>query len=274
MRRPVLIAALVAVLVIAVAIGGYEAWQAAKSHFRSDSCSVTGYTVDTDQAAVASAMVGAVTKFPVKLPERASVLAIAAALQESKLTNIPPGQGDRDSVGVLQQRPSQGWGHGKAAPLTNVTEATTEFLEHLIDVPNWPTLPLAKAVQAVQISADGSLYSQHEPEAQALADALQGTKPAGISCSFDKPTQVAAPSVVATQARTQLGLTTPVAAGSTVRVPGAHWQTAAWFVANANRLGIDRVDYDGRSWTRAKGWQTAAASSPTVVVATMYQKAN
>ena len=54
----------------------------------------------------------------------------------------------------------------------------------------------------------------------------------------------------------------------TVSVPGAAWQTAAWFVANAYRLGIDQVGYGGKQWTRANGWH-AAATPTTAVTATM-----
>jgi hypothetical protein len=261
-----------AVAIIAIA-GGFvlkAVWKTAKSALASNSCTIGAYDLDTDQAAVASTMVGAVTKYRVRLPERATVLALAAALQESKLRNLAPGAGDRDSVGVLQQRPSQGWGGGSAATLTNVGEATKEFLDALVRIPHWRTLPLADAVQAVQISADGSAYAQHEPEARALADALQGIRPAAISCSFDKPSVVAPAATVAQQAGAQLGIDTPRAVGShLVRVPGAGWQTAAWFIANADRLGIERVAYAGRSWTRAGGWQTAPASR-AAVVATMY----
>src|SRR5579864_4479187 len=67
----------------------------------AEHCTVGDYDLDTDQAAVASTMVGVVTSRG--LPERAAVLALAAALQESKLQNLPPNAGDRDSVGVLQQ---------------------------------------------------------------------------------------------------------------------------------------------------------------------------
>jgi hypothetical protein len=265
----------------AVVIGGVYGWRAlwrtAKDHFSSDTCTIGAYDLDPDQAAVASTMVGAVTKYRITLPERASVLALAAALQESKLTNLAPGAGDRDSVGVLQQRPSQDWGKVAGQPdtladrarrLNDVGEATKEFLDKLVQVPNWQKLPLAEAVQAVQISADGSAYAQHEQEAQALADALRGVQPAAISCSFDKPTKVASSTTVATQVAAQLGLDTPTAVGRTVRVPGARWQTAAWFVANADRLGIEEVAYDGKAWTRADGWKSAPASA-AVVVATM-----
>ena len=268
--------ALGVVAVLAIAIGGGFAlraiWTSAKSHFASDDCTIGDYDLSTDQAAVASTMVGAVTKYRIKLPERATVLVLAAGLQESKLTNLAPGEGDRDSVGVLQQRPSQGWGGGSAARLTDVGEATKEFLDKLVEVPHWQTLPLAEAVQDVQISADGSLYAQHEAEAQALADALQGRTPAGITCSFGKPTKVASAATVAQQAGSQLGIDTPTAADlRTVRVPGAAWQTAAWFVANADRLGIDQVAYDRRQWTRSDGWKKSTAPV-TAVVASMYVK--
>jgi hypothetical protein len=268
--RFLLVLAAIVVVAVVGGIGLRALWSTTSSHFNAEDCTVGDYEISTDQAAVASTMVGAVTKYRLRLPERATVLVLAAGLQESKLTNIPPGEGDRDSVGVLQQRPSQGWGGGDAAKLTDVGEATTEFLDALVKVPNWQTMPLAEAVQAVQISADGSLYAQHEPEAKALADALQGHKPAGISCSFDEPTKVASSTTVATQAGEQLGITTPRAAGAlTVRVPGAAWQTVAWFVANADRLGIEQVDYNQHRWTRSDGWKKS--SSPgTAVVATLH----
>jgi hypothetical protein len=274
----------IAVLVVAVAVGGAfgikALWNAAKSQFTADTCTVGPYSLDPDQAAVASTMVGAVTKYRTRLPERATVLALAAALQESKLRNLAPDQGDRDSVGVLQQRPSQGWGKVDGQPdsisdrarrLTDVGFATTSFLDALVRVPHWQRLPLAEAVQDVQISADGSAYAQHEPEAKALADALQGRKPAAISCSFRKPTKVAPSSVVAKQAGDQLGIDTPTAIGHTVRVPGARWQTVAWFVANADRLGIETVGYNHRRWTRSDGW-TRSTDSEAAVTATMYEK--
>ncbi|HKC27373.1 MAG TPA: hypothetical protein VKB75_05130 [Jatrophihabitans sp.] len=262
-----------AVLAIAVAgaFGLRALWNTAKSNLSADVCSVGPYDLDPTQAVVAATMVGAVTKYRIHLPERAAVLVLAAALQESKLTNLAPGDGDRDSVGVLQQRPSQGWGGGSAARLTDVGEATTEFLDALMKIPHWRTMPLADAIQAVQISADGSAYAQHEQEAQALADALQGVRPAGITCSFQKPTKVATSSVVAQQASTELGISTPRATSAhVVRAAGARWQTAAWFVANADRLGIERVAYQGKVWTRTDGWKPAPAASGAAVVATLY----
>jgi hypothetical protein len=265
------------VIVLAVAIvaiaGGYglkQLWNSAKKHFAGDSCTIGDYQIDTEQASVAATMVGAVTKYRITLPEHATVLVLAAALQESKLRNLGPGEGDRDSVGVLQQRPSQGWGGGDPDALTDVGEATKEFLDALMKVPRWRTIPLAEAVQAVQISADGSAYAQHQVEAQELADALQGIKPAAVTCDFETPTVVASAKKVAEQAGYELGIDTPKAVGPrTVRVPGAHWQTVAWFIANGNRLGIEQVAYDGKVWTRTDGWESGDATNKAVV-ATMY----
>ena len=273
-RARLSVTALVAVLIVALAVVWVpRLWRTAKSHLTADVCTVQGYDLDPDQASVAATMIGEVTQFRIPLPFRASVLVLMAGLQESKLTNLAPGDGDRDSVGVLQQRPSQGWGGGKASTLTDVGEATREFLEALVKVQNWQTMAPADAIQAVQISADGSAYAQHQSEATALATALQGREAAGISCSFDKPTEVAPSATVAQQARKQLGITTPTADGPAVRVPGAHWQTVAWFVANADRLGIEQVDYAGHTWTRTGGWKTSRAAS-AAVVATMYALRN
>ena len=156
------------------------------------------------------------------------------------------------------------------AALTDVGEATREFLAALVAVPKWQAVAPADAIQAVQISADGSAYAQHQPEATVLAAAFQGRTPAGVSCDFDAPTVVATPQRVAQLAGSELGIDTPAANGNTVSVPGAHWQTAAWFVANADRLGIEQVHYDGHRWTRTTGWNRATATS-RAVVATMYR---
>ena len=271
-RRVVVIATVATVTIVAIAayFGGRALWQSAKS-VTYPHCTVGAYEVDTSQASVAATMVGAVTRFSPALPERAAVLVLAAGLQESKLRNLGPGEGDRDSVGVLQQRPSQGWGGGDPAKLNDVFEATTEFLNHLIKVHNWQQLPLAEAVQAVQISADGSAYAPHEAEAQALADALMGQVPAAINCQFDSPTTVSSTSTVAQQLSKDLPVNAPTTTAGEVRVAGAHWQTTAWLVANADRLGIDRVAYDHRTWSRAHGWRADGTASAAEVVATMAQ---
>lgn len=262
-RRTVIVVT-VAVLALVGAAAGLGSWLWSNKSSVEAGCTVNGYRLDTGQASVAAQMVGEVTRFRPQLPDRAAVLVLAAGLQESKLQNLLPGEGDRDSVGVLQQRPSQGWGGGDAAKLNDVSEATREFLSALVQHKGWQHRPLAQAINDVQISAYESLYAQWEDEARAFANALLGNRPAAMNCTFEPPTLVASPRKVIDRLRAQLDVPRPSATGRTIRVPARHrkaWQTTAWFVANADMLGIDSVAYRGRSWSRADGWGHARASA-------------
>lgn len=109
------------------------------------------------------------------LPARASVIALATAMRESSLRNL--GYGDRDSLGLFQQRPSQGW--GTAAEIMDPVHATGSFLDRLVRVPGWQTLPLTAAADAVQHSAFPDAYAEYEGAAQQLADAF------GQACTLD-----------------------------------------------------------------------------------------
>ena len=195
-------------------------------------------------------------------------MALATALQESGLRNLPAGQGDRDSVGVLQQRPSQGW--GKASDLSDPEYATGAFLDRLVKFGDWRTADPATIIQRIQVSADGSLYAQHQLQAQAMADVLTGKTQRGIQCSFAAATVVADGSTVAAQVRSDLKVDKPTVSGSRITVTGASWTTASWFVANADRLGIDEVQCDGAQWRRGKNWRTYAKASTSDVVAILH----
>lgn len=266
-RRLSIVAVTVVVVIAAIGFGVHRLVDDLGKPSAGESCQAGAYTISTDQAAVASTMVGVVLQRG--LPERAAVLALAAALQESKLRNLPSGAGDRDSVGVLQQRPSQGW--GTIAQLSDLHFATGAFLDALVKVPDWQTKPLADAIQAVQISADGSAYAPHEGEAQALADALTGKTPAGLTCTFPVPTEVASTASVAGELATDLPVNQPTTNGQTVQIAGASWATTAWCIANADRLGIDSVAYDQKQWTRAKGWQDDPSAGSDAVLVTMHK---
>ena len=102
------------------------------------------------------------------LPRRAVVIALATAQQESRLRNLD--YGDRDSLGLFQQRPSQGW--GTPAQVTDPAYAAGEFYERLVQVPGWRTGRLTEVAQAVQRSGFPELYQQWEPMARTLASAL------------------------------------------------------------------------------------------------------
>lgn len=98
------------------------------------------------------------------LPRRAAVIAMSTAIVESQLRNL--GHGDRDSLGLFQQRPSQGW--GTPQQIMNPAQSAGKFYDHLIVLPGWATMPAGAAAQAVQRSAFPDAYAPREPAAEAL----------------------------------------------------------------------------------------------------------
>ena len=111
------------------------------------------------------------------VPPRGWIIALATAMQESSLRNLPGG--DRDSVGLFQQRPSQGW--GTVEQLRKPEYAANAFYQRLLEVPDWWQLPLAEAAQAVQRSAFPDAYAQWEADARNLAAAITGTTSQGLT---------------------------------------------------------------------------------------------
>lgn len=112
------------------------------------------------------------------LPHHAVTVALAAALQESQLRNLPGG--DRDSVGLFQQRPSQGW--GTPAQLKDPRYAAAAFYRALGRVSGWPTMSVTDAAQRVQRSATPEAYANWEAEARVLARILTREVPETIAC--------------------------------------------------------------------------------------------
>lgn len=191
------------------------------------------------------------------LPDHAVTIALATALQESKLQNLPGG--DRDSVGLFQQRPSQGW--GPAGRLRDPRYATARFYAKLVTVPGWRTLPVTEAAQQVQLSAAPDAYGDWEPQARTIAAALTGETPAAFTCRFtDRGTAAREPLAEAMSAElgpARLGTAVPVAAG---------WTTAGWLVAHADAYRIDSVSFGGRVWTRATAaWRADPKAARSVV---------
>jgi peptidoglycan DL-endopeptidase CwlO len=106
-------------------------------------------------------------------PPRAWLVALATAMQESTLNNI--NYGDRDSLGLFQQRPSQGW--GTPAQVTDPVYATRIFVERLLEVPGWESLPVTVAAQTVQRSAFPDAYAKWEGLAAELVQQLADVAP-------------------------------------------------------------------------------------------------
>ena len=99
-------------------------------------------------------------------------------MQESKLRNLD--HGDRDSLGLFQQRPSQGW--GTPAQVQDPIYAANKFYDALIKIDGYRTGDINDVAQRVQRSGHPNGYRKHEPKARALASALMGYSEAAFTC--------------------------------------------------------------------------------------------
>ncbi|MEU0304045.1 hypothetical protein ABZ252_32060 [Streptomyces sp. NPDC006175] len=236
------------------------------------------YELSPDQAANAATIAAVGTTRG--LPERAVTIALATAMQESTLRNLD--HGDRDSLGLFQQRPSQGW--GTPGQIMDPVYSAGKFYEELVEVPRYLDLKLTVAAQWVQKSAFPDAYAKHEPDARLLADALTGRAPASLTCSAPAPE--AGESGDAAEVRSDLvrafGSDVLPSAGSagasaagTVSVPvraadeampRRGWELAHWAVARAGTLRIAEVSYAGRTWTAGSGWRTDREESGATTV--------
>jgi len=104
------------------------------------------------------------------VPIRGWIIAVATAIQESDLRNVPGGPDD--SIGLFQQRPSQGW--GTPDQLRDPVYAAGKFYERLLTVANWQQMALTDAAQAVQRSAYPDAYADDEPDATLLVSTVAG----------------------------------------------------------------------------------------------------
>jgi hypothetical protein len=222
-------------------------------------CSVLGadLSLTTEQTANA-ATIAAVARSR-GLPERATVIALATAQQESRLRNLD--YGDRDSLGLFQQRPSQGW--GSAEQVQDPVYAAGRFFDGLVEVPGWETGRLTEVSQAVQRSGFPEAYQQWEPMAGTLAAGLLATSPTQVSCRFtpgaDGASVADRTAAVTAAARREAGTPT-VEPDGTISIDGAGWPEASWAVAHAERFGLTRVSIDGWVWTPQGRWESSPSA--------------
>ena len=214
-----------------------------------------------DQAANAALITAAAVRRG--LPARAATIAIATAMQESKLRNI--GHGDQagpDSRGLFQQRPSQGW--GTEAEIMDPYYAVNAFYDALVKIPGYEALDITDAAQRVQKSAYPKAYAQHEDMGRAFASGLTGQTPAGVQCTLRSPAAGGTTASVATDLDQAYGGVDSQVDGATLVVDadGAlAWSVAQWAVANAKDLAVTQVEVAGRTWHRpdGDGWQASGA---------------
>lgn len=256
MRRAQIAAVLPAVLLVALGCGTGQRALVPRCTATAPA-GAAAFTLTPEQAANA-ATIAAVGRRS-GLGSHAVTVALATALQESKLVNV--GYGDRDSVGLFQQRPSQGW--GSAASIMDPRSASAAFYRHLAKVPAWGALPVTQAAQAVQHSAAPEAYGQWEQPARSLARALTGEVPAGLSCLLAAPAAPASVAAVLQAASTDLG---PSALRHDASSAATDWAEASWLVANAQQLSVRSVATRGHSWGVDGRW-VSDPGAPAVGVA-------
>lgn len=202
--------------------------------------------LDLEQARNASIIAGVSTQRG--LAPRAATIALATAYQESGLRNLT--YGDRDSLGLFQQRPSQGW--GTQDQVLDPWFASNAFYAALVKVADWETGDVNDIAQAVQRSGHPDAYAKHVEKARRAASALTGETPASFSCVIRSP---AAPD--AAGLADFLGRTLPdgvavtrTATGLRLQAPTerAAWSAAHVVVANAGSYGVRRVTVGERAW--------------------------
>ncbi|MEU9155083.1 C40 family peptidase [Streptomyces sp. NPDC048417] len=134
---------------------------------------VEGLDLPAEQIPNAATIVA--TGLSLDVPTKGQIIALATAMQESRLRNL--NYGDRDSLGMFQQRPSQGW--GTAQQIRDPVYASEQFYKHLLKVAGWQQMTVTQAAQAVQKSALPNAYAQWESLATALQAAIAKTFPSG-----------------------------------------------------------------------------------------------
>ncbi len=275
MRARPTIAALLFLALVFI-LGGYLARQ----HFGerlaipdiSSNCAVGEVSLEAEQMGNAATV--AAVGIRRNVPEQAIVVALATALQESKLRNLDDlgHRNDHDSLGLFQQRPSQGW--GSAEQILNPRYAAERFYVALLRVKGWEGMRVTEAAQRVQRSAYPEAYQKWADEALVLTLALTGQQSGAIACDTapgTAKTGSAAASAAAQRLRDDFGTKTQVTTElHTIRVPAKDaktgWQLAHWMVAQANRTGVTKVSFSDQQWSAERGsWAPSEAVSQQVI---------
>ena len=247
-RRRLLVSAGAAVVILSGSALGVAVWQRGGNPPHEQGCRVVvgtnRYLLDLTQAENAST-IAAVGKHQ-GLADHAVTVALATALQESQLYNLD--HGDRDSLGLFQQRPSQGW--GTPEQLLDTRYSTTAFYQALVKVDGWEADDVTVAAQSVQHSAAPTAYARWEPEARALAAALTGEWPAGFTCRIASAKGPAPPAKALTAALDR-DLGTPNLGTSLTSPRG--WTVATWLVAHASSFHLGSVSFSGYQWMATSG---------------------
>jgi len=273
---------------VAAAVG-YGLLRQVAPILRPDRCTATvdGRTVTVDVEQAENAALITAVAIDRGMPARAATIALATAYQESKLYNLE--SGDRDSLGLFQQRPSQGW--GSREEILDPYYAANAFYDELAKLDGYEGMRVTVAAQRVQRSGFPEAYADHEADARVLASALTGNSPHAFSCRLGGTVDAGATELKSSGLTKRadvvrrevdevfdsppLGGFAPGGVQTGHMVGSAHydgravdifvrpisrankirgWAIAQYLVAQADRLDIKTVIFDGKIWTA--GWKS------------------
>ena len=257
------------------------------------SATVSGRTVTLSTEQAENAALIAAIAVQRELPARAASIALATAYQESKIVNVE--HGDRDSLGLFQQRPSQGW--GTRDEILNPVYAINAFYDALVEIDGYESMRITEAAQHVQRSGFPEAYEDHADDARVLASALTGNSQDGqFSCvvrhslseesdTLNKAGLTHRAGVVRRELEAVFG-DLPLGGFDPDGVRDGHmpgsahyegraidvfvrpispenkkrgWAIAYYLVAQADRLAVDHVIFDNKIWSAGRrseqGWR-------------------
>jgi hypothetical protein len=267
------------VVVLAVVVGvGVATWRGSGPLPDPEGCSakLAGRQVDLTTEQAENATLISAIGVSRGLPARAVSIALATAYQESKIQNLA--HGDRDSLGLFQQRPSQGW--GTATQVRDPYHATNAFYDALEKIPDYKSLRITEAAQRVQRSGYPEAYEDHAPDARTLASVLTGYSAGGLfTCVVHDSTERGTAARMMRQVQRAYGDLDIGRTGSRQDVavtlsPGQDgrrlgWSVAQFVVAHAVRLRPKTVTYAGKQWQAGRasedGWLRSAQGDATRV---------
>lgn len=257
-----------------IASGSYLALQRYGSPAHAGTCTATGLGTShryTSERVANAALISAIA-VDRGLPPRAASIALATAYQESQLINID--YGDRDSLGLFQQRPSQGW--GSEEEILDPIYSTNAFYDALVAIDGYESADINDVAQQVQRSGYPEAYRDHETEGRLYASALTGQSGANLVCTLDATDATSSPETVRAELERQFprltasGTLTTSLVGAADAVPSVPdgagptalaidvsgddtlgWSVANWAVAQAADAGVVQVRYQGRVWDRS-----------------------
>ena len=234
-----------------------------------DRCTVdnatASYSLSAEQADNAALIAAAGWAYG--FDEAGVTVALATAIQESGLRNL--NYGDRDSVGLFQQRTSQGW--GTLEQIMDPRYSAAMFFLALAKVEGWETMPVTVAAQTVQRSGFPDAYADHEAEARAWAHALGGLD-GTVTCELNAPEVSSAKAFSDRVAldfgqgnygidvlgyegdETTLGVRPSDTSDQTMR------RLQAWAIATSPATGVTSADLNGERWQRDGAWQRGAST--------------